>query len=198
MKNIDAANHTRGRSEYIDDIPVRDGCLFAVAFPSPVARGGVRRLDVEAAREADGVVCVLTAEDVPGDNQIGNILPDEQLFATGEVHYCGQPMAIVVAASEKQARAARSLIEVDIDEVPPILDPRDAASRGEFIVPPRTFVLGDTSSQWGVCAHICVHCAGACACTYINFLPLMHIGLPSHQLCTLPRTSLPRLRPLSP
>lgn len=155
MKNIDAANHTRGRSEYIDDIPVRDGCLFAVAFPSPVARGGVRRLDVEAAREADGVVCVLTAEDVPGDNQIGNILPDEQLFATGEVHYCGQPMAIVVAASEKQARAARSLIEVDIDEVPPILDPRDAASRGEFIVPPRTFVLGDTSSQWGVCAHIC-------------------------------------------
>ncbi|MCK7538387.1 MAG: hypothetical protein MZV63_49270 [Marinilabiliales bacterium] len=45
-----------------------------------------------------GVSRVFTCKDIPGKNDIGGIIPDETLFAQDEVHYRGQPVALVVAA----------------------------------------------------------------------------------------------------
>ena len=154
MKNIDSAAHTRGESIYLDDIPLIQGTLFGAVYGSPAAHGIIRKLDVTEAEQSPGVVRVFTYKDIRGENQIGGIVPDEPLFAEGHVHFCGMPVAFVVADSESAARAALKKIMVEIEPLPVITDPRVAQAQGELIVPPRTFRLGDPEAVWGDCPYI--------------------------------------------
>jgi xanthine dehydrogenase large subunit len=154
MKHIDAAAHTRGESIYLDDIPLIQGTLFAAAFGSPIAHGLIRSLDISAAEACPGVVRIFTYKDVTGENQVGGIIPDEPLFAEQHVHFIGMPLALVVATTDAAARQALDKIEVDIESWPVITDPREAQARGELIVPPRTFQMGNTTATWSQCVHI--------------------------------------------
>ncbi len=154
MKNIDSKGHVTGKSLYLDDIPIQQGTLHALAVDSPVAHGRVRSLDISEAAKSEGVVRVFTHEDIPGENQIGGIVPDEPLLAEDEVHFCGQPVALIVGESEHACRRAREKVKFEIDEKPPITDPREAKEKGELIIPPRTFQNGDTESVWDSCAYV--------------------------------------------
>jgi xanthine dehydrogenase large subunit len=154
MNHLDPNRHVRGESQYLDDVPVQQGTLYAAVFESPLAHGVLRSLDFSAALAAPGVARVLTAQDIPGINQIGGIVADEPLLAEGHVHFRGQPVALVLARTEAQAHAALKLIQVEIDPLPVITDPRVAAAQGELIVPPRTFRIGDSAAAWAACAHV--------------------------------------------
>src|SRR5215204_890628 len=154
MKNIDSVTHTRGESVYLDDIPLLYGTLFGAVFSSSLAHGIIKALDIETALQMPGVVKVFTYLDITGENQIGGIVPDEELLAEQEVHFCGMPIAFVVALTEDIARAALKKIRVAIDPLPVVTDPREAQEKGELIVPPRTFVLGDTDASWSACEYI--------------------------------------------
>ena len=154
MKNIDSYTHVRGESVYLDDIPVVNGTLYAAVFDSPIAHGKIRALDYSEAAAMPGVAGVFTSKDIPGENQIGGIIPDEELLAGTHVHFCGMPIALVVAKSEEAAREAVKKIKVEIEPLPVITDPREAKEKGELIIPPRTFQLGDTTHAWSQCAHI--------------------------------------------
>ncbi|HEV7780557.1 MAG TPA: molybdopterin cofactor-binding domain-containing protein [Chitinophagaceae bacterium] len=154
MKNIDSYTHLRGESVYLDDIPVLNGTLYASVFDSPVAHGKISSLDTSEAAAMPGVVRIFTAKDIPGENQIGGIVPDEELLAGKHVHFCGMPVALVVATSDEIAKAAVKKIKVVIDSLPVITDPREAKEKGELIIPPRTFKLGDSSAAWPQCEYI--------------------------------------------
>ena len=154
MKNIDSKPHVRGESIYLDDIPVVQGTLFACVFDSPVAHGKLKVIDAKEAEKSEGVIKVLTANDLIGENQIGGIVPDEPLLADGEVHFQGMPIAIVVAGSEELARKAAKKINVAIDELEPVTDARVAAAKGDLIVPPKKFVFGDTASAFHNCEYV--------------------------------------------
>jgi len=154
VKQNDVFFHVRGESHYVDDLPPFAGQLYAAVLPAPVACGRIERLETGGAARQDGVVAVFTAADIPGENQIGGVIPDEPLLAAGEVHFIGQPVALVVAASARQARRALDAIRLDIEEREPVLDPRQAAARGMLIAPPRTFALGDVDKAWPLCAHV--------------------------------------------
>src|SRR5688572_11376037 len=146
MKNIDSNSHVRGESVYLDDIPLVQGTLFACVFDSPIAHGKLKSVDTTEAELSEGVFRVITAKDISGENQIGGIVPDEPLLAHGEVHFAGQPIAIVLAETEELAKKASRKITVEIEELEPELDPRVAAANGDLIVPAKQFVLGDTSN----------------------------------------------------
>ena len=154
MINKDSTTHTRGESVYLDDIPLLQGTLFAAAFGSPIAHGIIRQLHLQEAEQVPGVVKIFTYTDIPGENQIGGIVPDEPLLAELEVDFCGMPVALVVAESDEAARTAVRKIRIDIDPLPVITDPRQAQAAGELIVPPRRFTLGDTDSAWKLCSHV--------------------------------------------
>ncbi len=64
------------------------------------------------------------------------------------------PLALVIAETEEIARAALKKIKAAIDPLPVITDPREAKEKGELIIPPRTFQLGDTDVAWSQCAYI--------------------------------------------
>jgi len=154
MINIDAHNHVKGKSIYLDDIQEIHGTLYALPFDSTVAHAKIKSIDFEAALKAKGIVEILTAKDIPGQNQIGGIFPDEPLLADGEVHFRGQVIALIVGKSEHDCRMAAKLIKVVYEELPVIVDPREAQKQDKLIMPPRQFKLGDTASAWPQCEHI--------------------------------------------
>ena len=154
MKNIDSKGHVTGKSIYLDDIPLIQGTQFGVVFDSPIAHGTITSVDYSKALAIPGVIKIITHEDIPGENQIGGIIPDEQLFASTEVHFVGQPIALIIAESDQIAFEARKLIEIDISKKDIIVDPREAQQKDLLIIPPRTFELGDTENSWENCAHI--------------------------------------------
>ena len=148
---LDMALHVRGESHYVDDLTTPAGTLHAAVFASPVAHGRIRRLDVTKALTRSGVRGVFTAGDVPGENQIGGILPDEPLLAREEVHCVGEPVALVVADTARLARAALGAVELEVEKLPAVFDPREAFRQGLLIAPVRTFAIGDVEAAWKNC-----------------------------------------------
>jgi len=96
MSNREIAPHTRGESMFVGDLPDPPGLLHAAVLASAVPHARIVRLDTTPAAEIDGVACVLTAADIPGENQIGGIVHDEPLLAEGAVHFVGQPIVVTV------------------------------------------------------------------------------------------------------
>ena len=135
MKNIDTFTHVRGELIYLDDIPVLAGTLYGAAFGSPLAHGKIVDIDMSDAEKINGVIRIFTAKDIPGKNQIGGIVADETLLAEDEVHFIGMPIAFVVAESQEIAQAAVKKINIEIEPLPVITDPRAAKENGELIVP---------------------------------------------------------------
>lgn len=159
MMTVDTRAHVRGESPYVDDLPEPSNLLYGAIVTSTVANGMIDRLDCSAAEKLPGVVGVLTASDIPGENQIGGIIDDETLFAEKEVHYIGQPIGLVVAKTAAEARAAVHAVELQIQEKEPVLDPRKAADRGSLICPARTIACGDIEKAWSQCTTIVSGCA---------------------------------------
>lgn len=154
MKNIDSHTHVTGTSVYLDDLPILQGTLFAAAYGSPVAHGILRRLEITEALQIPGVVRILTAKDIPGENQIGGIIPDEPLFADHHIHFAGMPLALVVAQNRDAARTAVKKIQAIIDPLEVITNPRIAQAKGELIMPAKSVIQGDTNAAWPQCTHI--------------------------------------------
>jgi xanthine dehydrogenase large subunit len=154
MNNIDSINHVTGKSVYLDDIPVQKGTLHAVVFGSPVAHGKIIHSDFSEALALKGIVRIITCRDIPGKNQIGGIIEDEPLFADNELHFHGQPVALIVAKDELTARKAALLIRLETEENEAITDPRAAKEKGLLLIPPRTFRMGNIADSWSQCEHI--------------------------------------------
>ncbi len=153
MKNEDMNMHVRGASRFVDDIPV-PGCLHAVLFTSPVARGSIRALDISKAAAAPGVVAVYTHRDVPGLNQVGHVLKDQPLLAIDSVEYIGQPIAIVVGDTQRNAQRAVKLITADIEKLEAVFDPREAAAKGLIHGAKRVLVNGDPDAAFAKCKYV--------------------------------------------
>ncbi|HEY8563624.1 MAG TPA: molybdopterin cofactor-binding domain-containing protein [Pyrinomonadaceae bacterium] len=154
MKNVDSKSHVRGESVYLDDVPLLEGTLFACVYDSKVAHGKLKSLDTTEAERAPGVARVITAKDLRGENQIGGILPDEPLLADGEVHFCGMPVALVLAETEAAAHAAAKLVKAEIEPRRIITDAREAQAANELIAPPKRFKLGDAESAFKTCEYV--------------------------------------------
>ncbi|WP_224740687.1 xanthine dehydrogenase molybdopterin binding subunit [Olleya marilimosa] len=154
IKNLDSYTHVRGESLYVDDVNIRQGTFHAVVFDSPKAHGKIKSIDYSKAEALEGVQRIFTYKDVPGENEIGGIIPDEPLFTEDEVHFWGMPIALIVAESEFIARKARGLIDIEIEDLPVITTAKEAKAKGSFINAPRSFSLGDTEKAFANCDYI--------------------------------------------
>ncbi|MEL6795132.1 MAG: xanthine dehydrogenase molybdopterin binding subunit, partial [Pseudomonadota bacterium] len=102
-----AEKHVTGRAEYADDIAEPAGALHAALGLSTCVHGAIRAMDLNAVEASPGVVAVLTANDIPGANDVSPTgLNDDPIFADGEVLFHGQPVFAVIAETRDQARRA--------------------------------------------------------------------------------------------
>ena len=128
--------HVAGEALYVDDIPEIAGTLHAALGLSEKAHAGSVRSTSPPVRAAPGVVAVLTAADIPGENDCGPIVHDDPILADGLVQYVGQPMFVVVADTYDAARRAARLAKVDYDVLPAVLTPQEAKRLQSYVLPP--------------------------------------------------------------
>ena len=143
-----AAKHVSGSAVYIDDMVEPVGTCHAYLGLSEVAHAKITRLDLKAVVRAKGVICVLTANDIVGANDVSPTgLNDEPVFATDIVQFWGQPIFGVVASTRDEARRAAKLAVVEYEPLPALLD-IDAAREagGELVTKPLTLKRGELST----------------------------------------------------
>ena len=152
----DAARlHVTGQARYVDDIPSPRDTLHLAFGLSTVAHADITALDLDAVRQSDGVVAVLTADDLPFDNDVSPSAHDEPLLANGSVHHIGQPVFLVVATSHRAARVAARKGQISYAERPALLTLEDAlAADSRFEDGPRIYTKGDADSAITSAAHV--------------------------------------------
>ncbi|MCV2364787.1 xanthine dehydrogenase molybdopterin binding subunit [Paucibacter sp. DJ1R-11] len=142
-----AALHVSGEAIYTDDIPEAEGTLHAALGLSPIAHGRIVAIDLALLRAQPGVQLVLTAEDIPGENNCGPLLHDDPILAAGEVRYVGQPVFAIIASSRELARRAAALAgqALKIEPLPAVLTALEAHAAGQYVVPPMHLNRGDAA-----------------------------------------------------
>ena len=135
--------HATGEARYVDDLAAPPNTAVCVPVVSPHARAHITDIDTAAASAVDGVLAVLTWEDVPGDNRIGPLVHDEALLAQGDVYCVGQPVALVVARDYDVARRAAKQVSVSYNPLPAVLTIEQAVSARSFHQQPRHMRTGD-------------------------------------------------------
>ncbi|MFS4580856.1 xanthine dehydrogenase molybdopterin binding subunit [Phaeobacter sp. C3_T13_0] len=152
----DAARlHVTGQARYVDDIPTPRGTLHLAFGLATVASADIAALDLDAVRHSNGVVTVLTAKDLPFDNDVSPSAHDEPLLAKDTVHYLGQPVFLVVATSHRAARVAARKGQIDYAERPALLTLEEAlAADSRFEDGPRIYQKGDATTAIDCATHV--------------------------------------------
>jgi xanthine dehydrogenase molybdopterin binding subunit/xanthine dehydrogenase small subunit len=154
LRHDSAFGHVTGRALYVDDTAQRRPMLEVWPVMAPHARAKITRRDATKARACAGIAAVLLAEDIPGENNVGPVRPDEPMLATDEIQFHGQIVAIVVGDSIRACRAAAAMVEVDYVPLPPLLGVRAAMAAGSFHAPPHELVRGDVTAALAVAPHV--------------------------------------------
>ena len=142
-----AVRHVTGEAVYIDDMAEPSGVLHLCPGLSRRAHARIISIDREALLACDGVVAVLTDDDVPGANDFGHAgRGDDKVFADTVVDYHGQAVFAVLATSYEAARRAAALDVVSYEDLAPVLTIEDAMAAESFLAPPFRLVRGDTKA----------------------------------------------------
>ncbi|MDY0152801.1 MAG: molybdopterin-dependent oxidoreductase [Candidatus Cloacimonas sp.] len=154
VKHLSGALHLTGKSHFIGDEAPLAGMLHTKFLFSPVAHAQLMLLDTSAASAYPGVFKVLSAADIPHNNQIGHVIKDEPLFPESTIMYAWQPLAMVLAENELVAEAAVKLIKLEYKELKPIYDPLEADAKGEWYVPERKIERGNAKEAIQQAKHV--------------------------------------------
>ena len=138
-----AALHVSGEALYVDDIAAPAGTLHAALGQSEHAHAKIVDMDLDAVRAAPGVIAVLSADDIPGVNDVGPVYPGDPLLAGGQIDYAGQALFLVVAETTEQARRAALLGRIEASPLEPILTIDDAMEKQSFVLPDHRMERGD-------------------------------------------------------
>ena len=146
VQRLDADEKVLGTGKYPDDY-YPDGMLYGSALRSKYARARVLSIDTSAAKALPGVVAVLTAEDIPGENKIGHLKHDQYTLIPvgGLTHYLGDAVALVAAEDRETLEKAKKLIKVEYEVLPAVHNTQEAAAPDA----PKVF----DEEKNNVCAH---------------------------------------------
>ena len=129
LPKYDSLRLATGEAPYVADLKFEGMVHGALKF-SEHPRAKVLKIDYGAAEKLAGVLRIFTAEDIPGERFTGLIVQDwPMMVKVGEItRYVGDVLAGVVAETEKIAREAVALIEVEYEVLTPVTDPFEALS----------------------------------------------------------------------
>jgi xanthine dehydrogenase large subunit len=133
IKHDSAEQHVSGAARYIDDLPEPRNMLHLAFGQSSRAHARIKAMDLSAVRAFPGVHSVYTAEDIPGENNVGPVRHDDKLFAEDLVEYVGQSLFAVAADSLETARRAARLAVVDYEPLPHVVTIAEARAANLLI-----------------------------------------------------------------
>lgn len=146
VRRPDLLEKVTGAARYAADVTM-PGMIHATVVRSERAHARVVRVETGGALNLPDVVAVVTADDLePLFARFGHIVADHYILATGKVRYFGEPVAIVLAETRAAASDAAELVQVEYDDLIPVLNPDDALADGAPLVHEETYAeTGDDS-----------------------------------------------------
>jgi CO/xanthine dehydrogenase Mo-binding subunit len=133
VPRVDAAAKASGRERYAVDY-YGDGLLWLGLKRAGIPSGRIRSIHTEKASSLDGVKAVLTFKDIKGTNRQGVIRKDQPVLANDKIRHAGDPLALVIAESKDIIQHALKLIEIEVEPLPPVLDPEAALLKDAPII----------------------------------------------------------------
>lgn len=147
--------HVTGEAVYTDDMTLRRGRSLEVwPVHSPHAHARIKKRDVSVARKMPGIYAVLTAEDVPGINDVGAVRNDEELLADKVAQFHGHIVAVVVGESADQCRAAADKIVMDYEPLPAVLSIEQGIAQQSFHSEANFMRRGDVNAALSSAPHV--------------------------------------------
>ncbi|MBV7299290.1 xanthine dehydrogenase molybdopterin binding subunit [Enterovibrio paralichthyis] len=154
VKHESAEKQVSGEALYIDDRAEFPNQLHVYALMSPHAHANITKLDVSPCYKVPGVRTVITANDVPGELDIGPILPGDPMLADGKVVYVGQPVIAVAADSLDNARKGAQAAIIEYELLPAALDVEQALAQKLFVTDSHTQKRGDSVAAIASAKHV--------------------------------------------
>ena len=140
--------HSTGQAVYIDDMPEQENLLHAAPILSKIACGKIININSDKLNNLPFFTKVITAKDIPGENEIGPIKNGEPVLADDYISYLGQPIGIVLAETHQEAIYATSLVEIETEiTTKPILNLDDAFKQKSFLENPMILEKGNVESD---------------------------------------------------
>lgn len=135
MARVDAAAKVTGVAKYADDYYM-ENMLAGSALRSEYPRARVLSIDTSEAEKLNGVVCVMTAADIPGTQKVGHLKRDWDVMVPvgGITHYLGDTIALIAAETDEVLEQAKKLIRVVYEPLEGVFSPNEAMKDGAPLV----------------------------------------------------------------
>jgi CO/xanthine dehydrogenase Mo-binding subunit/aerobic-type carbon monoxide dehydrogenase small subunit (CoxS/CutS family) len=162
MLRTDSIPKVTGAARYVEDM-VMPGMLHGAVLRSPHHHARLTSLSIEPGARAPGVVAVLTAADIPGENGLGDYSQEEPVLCPvgATVRMRGAPVALVVAETHEAAKAGATGVAVEYQALPHVFEPEEALRSGAPHIAGRDNILtsyavkhGDLDAIFGASAAI--------------------------------------------
>ena len=153
VKHESAAKQVAGEAVYVDDRLEFPNQLHVYARLSDRAHARITKVDTTPCYDFPGVAIAITAKDVPGQLDIGAIMPGDPLLADDVVEFYGQPVIAVAANDHETARKAAMAAVIEYEDLTPILDVEEALEKEHYISEPHTHKRGDSAEALAAAPH---------------------------------------------
>jgi xanthine dehydrogenase large subunit len=153
VKHDSADKHVSGAATYIDDRLEFPNQLHVYARMSDRAHARILSIDTAPCYAIPGVTLVITSKDVPGQLDIGAVVPGDPLLADGLVEYVGQPILAVAAKDLATARKAAMAAIIEFEDLEPVLDVEVALANKHFVLDSHQHKRGDSATALASATH---------------------------------------------
>ncbi|KJS13765.1 MAG: nicotinate dehydrogenase large molybdopterin subunit [Peptococcaceae bacterium BRH_c8a] len=133
VEQINGSKKVTGKSKFTDDLKMQ-GMLIAKVLRSNIPHARIKKIDISIAEKIPGVIAVLTAKDIQGENSVGIIIKDEPVLTDEKIRRIGEPIALIAAETEEQADMALAAIDVKLEEIQGVFDPEEALQPSATLV----------------------------------------------------------------
>ena len=147
-----AGKQVSGTALFIDDTIDSSYKHIAIGY-STIACGTIESIDLTAVRSSDGVVDVITVEDIPGHTDIGPVFKGDPLLTLDRIEFFGQAIFAVLADTQAQARTAAQQAEITYQKEPAVLKLSEAIEKKFYVRPPHRMQRGDAVTELDKGAH---------------------------------------------
>ena len=134
--------HVSGRALYIDDIPEPAGTLYGAIGWSKKAHAIIKKINLNEVIKSEGVIAVVTSEDIKGRNDVGPVYEGDPIFPKIAEYY-GQPLFAVAAQTTELARKAVLKAKISYKNLKPITTIKEALKKKSFVLKEKIIKKGE-------------------------------------------------------
>ena len=137
-----AIKHVSGKAHYTDDIPEPPGTLYGAIGWSKKAHAIIKKINLDEVIKSEGVVAVVTADDIIGRNDVGPVYDGDPIFPK-KAEYYGQPLYAVAATTTELARKAVLKAKISYKTLKPITTIKEALKKKSFVLKEKVIKKGE-------------------------------------------------------